>query len=199
MTGLWLVAFVALWALVVLIGLVVLGTLRRITLLLEAAEASFGAAARASLGGLSVGSMVPVFAAQTVDGRVFFAEVDLEEERTGVLFLSRSCEACQVLADDLSRGFVPGDLGARLVVVSEDGTTAREFARSAEVTVLVDENREVAEAFDARIVPRAFIVVQQRVVLAAGRPNDWDTLRRLVATAGGGDGLADPYAVQIAL
>jgi AhpC/TSA family len=189
-TGLWVAAFVALWILVVLIGLVVLGMVRRVTSLLEAAEVSLEAAARASLGGLPVGAMVPTFAAETADGRAA-TEMDLERRLTAVLFLSRSCDACQTMVDDLSRGQVPSDLGLRLIVVSDDSETAIELSSPGQVTVLVDKHGDVADAFDARVVPRAFIVGEQRLVLASGRPNDWDSLRDLIATTGGGDHRAD--------
>jgi hypothetical protein len=189
-TGLWLAAFVALWVLTIFIGLVVLGTLRRITPLIEVAEATASSAATASLGGLPIGSRVPAFTAETIDGDVF-TEMRLETGRSAVLFLNRSCEACERLADDLARGDVPQDVGVPLIVVSEDATSASEFLHSDRVTVIIDKNREVADAFDVRLVPRAFILGERRVVLAAGRPNDWDGLRRLNRTGEGGDRLAD--------
>jgi hypothetical protein len=196
-TGLWLAAFVALWVLVTFIGLVVLGTLRRVTPLIEAAEAAATSATTASLGGLLVGSRVPAFTAETVDRQVF-TEMRLETGRSGVLFLSRSCDACERLADDLARGEVPPDLGVPLIVVSDEATSASEFSRSVDVTVLVDERRVVADAFDVRIVPRAFVVGERRLVLAAGRPNDWDGLRSLISTAEGGDRLADLTTAAVA-
>jgi hypothetical protein len=199
MTTPWIFAFVALWVLVVLLGLLVLGTVRRATLVIEAAEANLGAAARASLGGLPVGSNVPAFSAPIVGSGAAFTQVDLQGGVAGVVFLSRSCEACEELAGGLARGRVPRTLGVRLIVVTDEPQSAAAFARSAEATIVIDEEREVAHAFDVRIVPRAFVVGDGGVVLAVGRPNDWGELHRLIAEAEGGDRQAHLTAASLAL
>ena len=184
MTTIWIVAFAALSSLVALIGLLVLGTLRRITPLLEQAEESFQAASRASLGGLSVGSNVPPFESFDVHGTSFSRE-DLLGRTSFVLFLGTTCEACERFVVDLQAGRLPS-LGAPLIVVPEDPESARGLARARDVLVLLDEHRAVARAFDVRIVPQAFVVDEHGGVLAAGRANDWSDLRELLAARGGG-------------
>ncbi|HXG77237.1 MAG TPA: redoxin domain-containing protein [Gaiellaceae bacterium] len=186
MSGPWIAAFAALWGLVIVIGLVVLGTLRRLTGLLERAEESLRAAATISLGGLWPGTTVPPFASETVEGDSFGAS-DLDGDQWIVLFLSSACQACEPLVEDLKSAAVP-DLGSRLVVVAEDAGWARELARARSVSVLVDEDGAIARMFDIRVVPQAFVIDEARTVLAAGRPNSWDGLRDLQTSALNGGG-----------
>lgn len=185
MNGLWIGAFIALWALVVVVGLLLLGTLRRITPVLERAEESFQTASSISFGGLAVGARVPSFAATTVSGESF-NDADLLGTKTVVLFLGPSCRACERFVKDLGAGRAP-HIAAQLVVVTDDAESASALARATEVTVLVDHDRALAEAFDARLVPRAFVVDGRGSVLAEGRPNEWDELERLIAEGGGRD------------
>ncbi|MGI8478928.1 MAG: TlpA family protein disulfide reductase [Gaiellaceae bacterium] len=183
MNGLWIGAVAALWALVVVVGLLVLGTLRRITPVLERAEESFQSSLSASFGGLEVGTKVASFDVTTIDG-ASFTEAALLETRTVVLFLGPSCEACERFVTDLEANQIP-DVDAQLVVVTDDSESAPKLARATDVTVVVDDNRQLARVFDARLVPRAFVVDAQGTVLAEGRPNEWNELQRLV-TGGGG-------------
>jgi hypothetical protein len=184
----WILVVAALWATVALLGLILLGTLRRILPIVEQAERSLAAdAARAGPGGLTDGTTVPPFTAVSVGGATY-TELDLRDERTVVLFIGATCRACEPLIEGLENGFVP-DLGVRLVTVVENADFARELARSAEVTVLIDELRSLALAFDSHIVPHAFVVEDGRV-RSSGRPNTWDSVRLLVeageAEGGGG-------------
>lgn len=186
----WITAFIVLCGVVLLLGLIVLGTLRRLAPLIEQAEASLAAAAeRAAPRALPAGASVPPFAAETLDGATF-SELDLRGSRTVVLFVGAACAACERLVDALENGYAP-HLDARLVTVTESAEEARRFARSAHVTVVVDEERSIAAAFESEIVPHAF-VVDEGTVLTSGRPNDWDGVKALLmSTEKGGDHQAD--------
>lgn len=197
MTTPWIVAFVALWALVVLLGLLVLGALRRLVPLIERSEELVSSAARSlTIGGLAPGGSVPSFTAEDIHGATF-ADTDFEEAPTIILFLEPACKACELLVRDLQEGQVP-DLGARLVVVSSDRAEAERLARSSEVMVIVDGDRSVARAFQSAVSPQTFVVDEHRMVLASGTPNEWDELRRLVMAAKGGDRESDVPAAAVA-
>jgi peroxiredoxin len=182
----WIAAFCALTAIVVLLALIVLGTLRRLAPLFERAEASLAAAAAsASPGALPTGAKVPPFAAASVDG-ANFTEFDLRRTRTVLLFLGASCPACERLVQGLENGDAP-ELDARLMAVSPNADEASRLARSMQVTVVVDNDRSVARAFESEIVPHAFVIEDGRV-LASGRPNGWDEVEALLEDAEkGGD------------
>lgn len=187
MTAPWIAAFVALWILVLILGLLVLGTLRRLVPLMERFEANVSSgAASPSPGGLSPGTVVPPFRAQEVGGDEF-TDADLRGSRTIVLFLGSSCRACERFVRDLVKGRVPA-LEARLVAVSDDLGAARQLARSEDVTVLVEERRSLARVFESHATPHAFVVGEDGTVLASGTPNDWKRLSDLVARAEKGGG-----------
>lgn len=181
MIGLWIVAFAALWALVVIVGLIVLGMLRRLLPLIERAEAALSAAAEISHGGLPDGATVPPFTATEVGGSTF-TEADLEGGRTIALFVSPSCRACEGLVADLKEGHVP-DLGVALVAVSDDRDQAGEFKRSRSIRVLVQDGRSLADIFASNVTPHAFVIGEERRIEASGIPSDWGSLRRLAGGA----------------
>lgn len=197
MTTPWIIAFVALWALVMVLGVLVLGTLRRLAPVLERADLSRSDAAElVSPGGLPIGATVPEFSVFRAD-RAPFTEKSLEGSKTIVLFLSSSCQPCERLVADLRDGDVP-DLGVALVVVTDDPDHADALDRAADVTVLAQDDRSLAHVFESKATPHAFVVDEARRVVATGTPNDWGGLRQLLARAErGGD--RDPNVAAAAV
>jgi hypothetical protein len=186
-TAPWIAAFVALWILVLILGLLVLGTLRRLMPLMERFEAGLSVGATSpSPRGLSPGTVVPPFRAQEIGGAVL-TDADLRGSTSIVLFLGSSCRACERFIRDLARGRVPA-LEARLVPVADETDMARELARSEDTTVLVDEHRALARVFESEATPHAFVVGEDGGVLASGTPNDWNRVRDLLARAQKGGG-----------
>jgi peroxiredoxin len=184
MSAPWLAALLALWAIVILLALIVLGTLRRLVPLLERAEASLGASNHnARRSGLSPGTPVPAFSAQEL-GRATFTDADLRGSKSIVLFLGSACAACERFVDDLRVGRVP-DLGAHLIVVADVAEDAENY-RAHGVTVLVQQDRSLARIFERDRVPHAFVVDEDGRVLANSWPNEWERLRALVRQADGG-------------
>lgn len=186
MTTPWIAAFVGLSVVVVMLGLLVLGMLRRLAPLIERSEQVLSTAERrVAVGGLPPGTAVPAFVAEQVEGAAFSAS-DLRGTTTIVLFLDSDCKACEELVADLVHDRVP-DIGAPLVVVSDERAEARTLARSTDVVVLVDEDRSLATAFETRVTPQAFVLSDGRV-RASGTPNNWESMSNLLAsTTKGGD------------
>jgi AhpC/TSA family len=182
----WVTAFITLSGVVVVLGLIVLGTLRRLAPVIEQAEETLGrATATAAPGGLETGAAVPPFVADTVQGRTF-TERNLHDAMTVVLFIGTDCTACDRLVDDLANDRA-SELQAQVVVVTRSEHDAAQLAQSAAVTVLADTDQSVAGAFMSQIVPHAF-VLEGGTVLNSGRPSDWEAVEALVASiAKGGD------------
>jgi len=186
MSSAWIVAYCALAALVLLLALLVLGLMRRIIPTLEQTQELLSAAAqRAIIGGLTPGSTVPSFVVETTDGSRF-TEADFGADRTVVLFIEDSCTACAGFVQDLLAGAVP-ELAARLVVVSNTRSAAQHLTTSPDVTVLVDDQRLVAQAFESAVSPQVFVVDPHARVVAVGMPSTWNELRALIDGARGGD------------
>jgi hypothetical protein len=183
----------ALWALVAVLGLIVVGMLKRIAPILERVEGSLSDAP--SLVGLAVGAAVPSFEAEEIGAGVF-TETDLHGSTAAVLFIGVSCQACERFVRDLEAGIAP-ELGARLVAVVADREVAASFAPSPALTVVFDERRLMAQAFESYLVPQTFVVDGDGIVLARGRPNDWEGMRLLLAHAKGGENLRDTAAAAV--
>lgn len=196
MSGAWIAAFLALAGLTVLIGLLVLGTLRRVAPLLERTEARLAELAPdMTPRGLALGESVPPFEAHRHDGGTF-SDADLHGRESLVLFLGVACRACERLIDDLERGRVP-ELGAALVVVTESAEQARRLATEEGVAVVVQRERELSRAFESNVTPHAFVVDAAGAIRGRGTPNDWERLQQLAADAKRG-GAAD-YSLTAAV
>jgi hypothetical protein len=195
MSGPWIAAFVALWALVIVLAFLVLGTLRRMAPLLERTEARLAAATqRAEPSGLQPGAIVPAFEAEVFGGGRF-TDADLHGARTILLFLGPSCQACERLVDDLDTGRVP-ELRARLVVVAHDADEAAGFAAGG-VTALVQDDRSLARVFESDRVPHAFVIAEGGTVLASGSPNDWEGVQNLLRDSEKGGGRESDIAAAV--
>lgn len=187
MSAPWIVAFAALWLLVLLLGLLTLGTLRRLDQLLVQVNAALATAMeRVRRDGLQPGSRVGPFTARSIEGGSV-SERDLIGSKSIVLFLNSACASCGALAADLRAGVAP-DLGVRLFVVTDDADEAQAFAASRSATVLVQEAGLVARAFDSHRTPHAFYLDEFAQAISAGTPNGWAQLRALISTTtNGGD------------
>jgi peroxiredoxin len=195
MTSAWIAAYAALALLVALLTVLVLGLIRRSALLIERVEARLAHADDTEIGGLATGEVVPGFSARTVDGEVV-TNHDLDGSLSIVLFLSASCVACRKLNDDLVSGSAP-QLGARLVVVTDDPHQARAFAEASHVEVLLRGDGAVARAFESFATPQAFVLDESRRVLASGTPNEWEQLRQLLLEGQEGGGRRSDVAAAI--
>lgn len=187
MTAPWIAAFIALWLFVVLLALLVLGTLRRLAPLIEEAGTALSWAAKSGRGGgIPVGREVPSFTVATLEGDVL-SDRDLSRTPSILLFIGHSCRACERLVTDLEAGSTP-DLGAQLVVATEDSQFARSIPPRPDIAVVADGSRTLARVFENDRTPQAFVIGEDGRVIQSGSPNDWDGLRNLIENAmKGGD------------
>ena len=101
MSAAWTVVIVALWLLVVAIAFLVVGTLRRMSLVLQRAEAALASSPTgAAVGGLPPGAPLPAFKSKDVNGRRFASEDLLGRPAVGLL-VGAECSACDDLIGDL--------------------------------------------------------------------------------------------------
>jgi hypothetical protein len=183
-TTAWVVAYVVLAALVLLLAIVVLGTLRRVVPALERAEA----AVRAPLpAGLRPGSPVPEFVAFAADGspldeRDFVGPVVL-------LFIGAACPPCEALINDVRARAEP--LSGRVIAVARDTNANRELLSEAPLEVAFHDG-SVSSAFQTAATPHAFAISDGVVVDVAvpQRAVDLDALAQQALK--GGDRESDP-------
>jgi AhpC/TSA family len=169
----WIAVIAALWLLVILVTLAVVGTIRRTAGVLEAAEEqlrhglSFG-------GGLPAGSRVPAFEGRLADGSRF--EADDLDGSTVLLFLSGGCAPCLQLAAELSE--VVGTFDHELLVVLRDESDAEQLGLDSKLPLLFQPDGSVAQAFQTSATPHAFLL-QDGLIRAVGHPNTLEALNGL--------------------
>jgi hypothetical protein len=177
MTWPWIAAFVAVSAVVTVMAIVVLGTVKRLVAAMtrEGAPRPWSLIARPARGWMP--SSVPEFIATTTHGATLTGQ-DLAD--AVVLFLDRRCQACDILVSELEAGRIPA-LDQRIVVVV--GRADAERLGDSRVDVLIDDDfRTLALAFASDRVPDAYVIAGGRVV-DRGTPNDWFGLRDLAIRA----------------
>jgi hypothetical protein len=183
----WIAAVVVLWLTLLVVIAVLLGLLRRIAGVLEAAEAGIVAGGRGlDLGGAPVGSTVPSFAVSRVNGEsASFPEL-LETTSIAVL-MGADCTPCRELLADLRDAPEALD-GVPVKVLLEDSPESRSLVGGAPVDVLYVHDRAAAKAFASDATPHAFTVFPGGIVLDRRVPGGLHDLREMARRQGGGAG-----------
>lgn len=170
-------AVVALWVVVVLLGLLVLGLLRRVNDVLIAVEERLAVSPAGPAEGLPVGARLPEFAVVSEPGEEQSSE-DLELGPAVWLLLSAGCPACTRIVEELA-GHPDPLHGMRLVVVADDTAEERQRLAGLEATHIYQRDREVAAAFACSATPYGFAVNAAGEVVASGPAGQLDQLRGL--------------------
>ena len=155
----------------------------RMLLRLDAVEARLGSAESMSPepSGLPVGTLAPTFSLPDLDGSTVTLEAMAEAGKRIVLVFSEpTCSACDEVLPHVARWQrVLGDRVSTLVIsrgtVAENSRKRQEFELK---TVLLQQNRETADAYRVEGTPSAVIVTDGKIAspLAAGL----DAIRDLV-------------------
>lgn len=162
----WQVAVVSLWLVVLVLGFVVLGFLRRVLPVLERSQTM---SADELIGGLSPGTHVGPFSATDERGRALSESV-LEAGTSIVLFLELECEPCEILAAEM-RAFPRWSEGITAYVVSGPGSEEREFVAGLGASVIVENDHSVSSAFRTSFFPVAYRIDPGRVVAKRVNPS----------------------------
>lgn len=185
MSGAWIAAFLALWAVVLLLGLLVLGLLRRIGPVLERAEFVASSAVGPGIG-LPLGTTVPDFELSLANGEAISA-ADLRGRPYVLLFVSSGCAPCRGLAAEIRTREGPAPLADLIVVAAESDADAA-LTDAPYATLAFQSGRAVSDAFGTSATPHAFAVDTSGTVVASSFPNTLDHLEALAREASrGGD------------
>ncbi len=178
MPGPLLISYGALWILVVVQGLILLGLTRALYEMREeyAEQSSFR------------GRRVPQFAAVDVSGELVTSET-IDGSPAALLFVSPDCSSCMVtlaelepLATDAIRGLI--------VVCNGDDNDCRQLAQDHELTVpiVADVDGELMRLFGVSGTPMAVRIDEHGVIESYGEPARGEELARLLADdAGSGE------------
>lgn len=194
MSGLWVVAFMMLWLLVIVLSVIVLGLLRRVAPLLVQLDYSlrrFGP--DLEVRGLSAGEKVPTFEILDNKGkRVRLGDSLLLP--AVFLFVDSGCEPCQQLTKELEEQ-ASVFIGTRLYVVAEN-SSGYERLQNRGLTVLEQDRGQASIAFQQTAFPQAFAVDGERQIVASAVTDSLDDIKRLIREVGA-DGQPPNVIVQL--
>jgi methylamine dehydrogenase accessory protein MauD len=185
MTPWWLLAYIALWLVVLFLGFLLLGALRALGLLrwrLEQLEAT--TPSRTGRSGLKPGQKAPDFTLPSAAG----GEVSLHDfagRRVFLVFTQSGCKPCHRVApalNQLQRG------GAVQVLVVHNGEleATRQGAAQARASfpVLVQQQFSVSKRYQMYATPFAFLIDERGVIAAKGIINNGQHIGFVLAGAG---------------
>jgi hypothetical protein len=156
-TGPWIAAFVALSVVVLLMGIAVLGSLRRLLPILETAQTHrHDPLANQGPGGLPRGQKVPSFQVVHPSGSPVDS-IELEGRPTIYLFLSESCHPCHTLLAEIKHADELG-MAVDLVALVDDSVETPKLSFPPGINVFYDRDRAAWQAFQANAFPSAFAV-----------------------------------------
>jgi peroxiredoxin len=175
-------SYVALWILVVLQGLVLLGLARVVHRLQQDGDAF----ATAPLDSERLGGQE----APRISGTdVFGAPVDSADfagRLAAVLFVSPSCSSCTVTLDELHalEGKVEGNL---LLVCHGDTEECQRLARDYHITlpVMADVDQQIGKRYDVAGVPTAVLIGRSGRIMRYGHPERAEELEGMLQESPG--------------
>jgi methylamine dehydrogenase accessory protein MauD len=180
----WLISYFVLWGLVIVLGFVLLGTLRALALQgwrLDQLEATMPS--RVGRSGLKPGRKAPDFTLSTVEGE----EISLADYRRRtvlLVFVQPGCGPCSSVVPALNRVEASGEAQV-LVVNRADPERARQWAVETGATfpVLVQENLDVSKRYEMFATPFAFLIDEHGVIASNGIVNNRQHVRFLFSAA----------------
>jgi methylamine dehydrogenase accessory protein MauD len=164
----WLVSECALWAMVLFLALLLLGSLQAISRLrwrLEQLEAI--TPRRIGRGGLALGSQAPDFSCPTVEGN----ELSLSNlpGKVFLVFLKAGCLPCDRIVPALNR--LHRSREVQVVAIQDDKPDkVRGWASRVGVSfpVVLQQDLELSRRYQVFAAPFAFFIDEQRAVIAKG-------------------------------
>jgi thiol-disulfide isomerase/thioredoxin len=199
MSAPWIAAFVVLWIGFLALAVILLGLLRRMSPILERAEAQLGVhGGRGSFGGAPVASAVAPFQLVDAKGRTALSRESVEEP-TLLLFVAPGCGPCEQILGGLD-GVGERYEGVPFHVVVEEGEGAVEAPPG--VSLLYERGHAASAAFQTIVTPHAFVVDHGGLVLDQRIPGSAEDLRQMALRQRGGGGSDDhmehthPHSVE---
>jgi len=166
-TGLWLYSYLALWGLLVVTGVLLVGILRHV------ADLHAYWMQHDPAWGLPLGAVAPVLPTEDFLGRPLSIGAG-RGRKTTLLFVSRGSSACRRVMTDVPVLAAREDIELVLVVVDQPDNArqllqeARREVNFPNMPVLVDHDRALTQQYSARSVPHAVIIDEEGRVGAMG-------------------------------
>lgn len=165
-------SYLALWAVVVFQGMLLLGTVRAIHSLRQGGPAADPGDQGEPTSERLAGQEVAGFAAVDLSGATISTE-QLRGRSTVVLFVSPNCPSCLLALEELSTVGSKAK-GNVVVVCGADGERCRrladDFGLTLTVPVIVDADDEIQRLFDVSSAPTAVLLNPNARIVSYGHP-----------------------------
>lgn len=186
------VSVVLLWLLVLVLGFLLIGTLRALGLLSWQLEQMQATATRhVGRSGLRPGQKAPQFALPDTDGKQVSLQ-DFSGRRVLLVFTQGGCGPCERVMPELNRVSRAEDLQ---VVVINNGTpeATLKFATEAgaRFPVLTQEHFTVSKLYEMFATPFAFLIDERGIIRSTGIINNRQHIHYVLTRAGQGEDLAE--------
>jgi peroxiredoxin len=179
MSAIFYISYALVWALMVFQSVVLLGVVKTVYRT-RADDPVSGALIRSD--GALVGHPVPSFTAVDVDGRII-NESSLPPSLNALLFVTPDCVTCVASLEEVDA--LREKVNGNLIVVCRGGANeCRDLLETYgldEIPVIVDNDRELSEAFDVHVTPTAVLIGANGRISTYGHPMDKDDFARLLA------------------
>lgn len=175
MSGVWLASYIALWAVVLFQGFIILMLLRQLGIIY------LGTAQGVSRDGLAVGERAPDFAVAGLDGQSI-SLAGLRGLPLLLVFGSANCNPCRQLIPDLNVFARERQDELRVLFLSRgEIEETRRFASEvdAQVPVATHPDSTLPDRYKARVTPFAFLIDGDGVIVAKGLANNREHLELL--------------------
>lgn len=173
-------SYAALWVLVVLQGLILIGLVRIVYRLQQA-----GTIVESDEVGLKSGEIVPRFSAIDLSGEAV-SSVEFLDHMTALLFVSPDCPSCTATLNDLAYLNIKTQ-GNVLLICRADPADCRRIADSHNLSVrtIADEDAHITRLFGISSFPTAVLVNERNRIHSFGKPKRSEELNTAL------EGIAD--------
>lgn len=181
MNGFWLISYVALWALVIALAIVVLGLVRQLGVIHLRLGPDGNVTTTTE--GLALGSAAPDFRATDVIRKQEVTLAGVRRRPTIMVFVSPWCRPCLELIPHLIKFYRHWSKQVNLVVVSQasaEDTAELAATHKLPMVVVADAAKTISEAYLVRATPFAYRLDKDGKVQRRGIVNDLDALEALL-------------------
>ncbi len=197
----WLSSIIILWAVVLFVGFLLLGTLRSLGLLswrLEQLEAT--TPKRLGRDGLKPGKKAPDFSLPSTDGKEV-ALHDFAGRKVLLVFTQSGCSPCQKIVPELNRlaavGRIANPSHPQVLVVNNgdaEGTRKWSAEVGARFPVLAQDKFSISKKYEVFATPFAFLIDEKGVIASKGIINNRQHIGYVLSGKRVGDSNGQPEA-----
>jgi len=167
----WATAFVALSVLVLVLGVLVIGLMRRVAPVLDRLEAADLSGPEVVREGLDPGIRIRAFEAVTATGQLVTREtIKAPAGRSLVVFLEPGCGYCETIMAELLESPWRSDLPPLYLALTDSADARERQLEKTCCTVLYQHDSAVSDAFGTNVTPVAFVLDSDGIVVAKQVP-----------------------------